>query len=144
MTTVVYDGGQSYVGGYDGGGNRMANGVRIESVYWTDRAAQVLKSRALTLLLNKNKMGMNDNDIAMVIGSFYTWLNTQVSTIGSTYALDPIRPFKITYPKASEISFDDKVAGLLQGITITAYSDASIDKIIADLTVTFYDPSLEG
>jgi len=143
-TTSVRDGGVTFVGGYDGLGNRMASGVRIESIYWTDRAAQKIKQIVLSYFLNREKVGLNDADISAIVGGIETWLDSQVSAVGSTFALNPLRPYKIDYPKAKDITFADQVAGLLQNLTITAYSDASMDKADIDLVVTFFDPALEA
>lgn len=141
VTTIVRQGGLNLVAGNNGQGNRMASGVRIETKYWTDRAAQVIEQRVLSLKVNKDKLGFNDDDISSIKGTIESWLDTQVSTIGSTYALDPVRPFQVIVPKYKDISFEDKVAGLLQGIQVIAYSDASIDKVIVDLNVTFNSES---
>lgn len=129
------------VGGYDGLSNRMADGVRIEVLHWSYRATQVIKQRIATILQNSRKVGMNDADINRVRSAITTWLDTQVSVVGSTLALDPIRPYKLTMPKAADISFEDKVAGILSGINLIAYSDASVGKVVVDLTVTFNNPS---
>ena len=139
MSTTVLMGGNAVTGGYEGLGNRMADGTRIESVYWTDRASQVIKALIEGYMLNKEKVGMNDNDINAIVSKIEKWLTSQATTLAKTYALDPRRPFIVTAPAAKDITFEDKVLGLYQGLVITAYADASMDSVIADLTLTFND-----
>ena len=136
-STVVRQGGFVFTGGYEGSGNRFSDGVRIEAKHWTTYASQQIRRRLLTLMINSNKIGMNIFDFNKIKNLIEDFLQTQVSTVGLTYALNPIKPFVVTMPNPRDISFEDQVDGILQGIKITAYSDASVDSIITDLTVTF-------
>ena len=117
----------------------MANGIRIESVYWTDRASQVVNALIASYMLNKNKVGLNNGDINAIVSKIDKWLTSQATTLAQTFALDPRRPFRIDVPDASEISFEDKTRGVLTGLTITAFADASLDSVVAELTLTFND-----
>lgn len=137
VSTIVRFGGQSVIGGYEGQGNRMHGGVRIETVFWQHFASNRIKELTETLFLKREKVGMNEADLNTIRGIWSSFLDTQVSTIGSTYALDPINPFTIFLPKAKDISFANKVSGLLDKAVITANMDASIDSLEATLVVTF-------
>lgn len=141
VSIIGLAGGSPVVGGYEGLGNRMADGIRIETLHWSYRATQVIKQRMATIFLNSRKVGMNDRDINRLRGAITTWLDTQVSNDSGAKALDPVRPYKLTMPKASDISFEDKVAGVLNGINLIAYTDASVGQVVIDLTVTFNNPS---
>lgn len=136
-STVIKQGGLVFTGGYEGSGNRFSDGIRIEAKHWTTYCSQQIRRRLITLIANKDKIGMNIFDFNTIKNLIETFLKTQVSTVGTTYALNPIKPFVVTMPNPRDISFEDQVDGILQGIKITAYSDASVDSIITDLTVTF-------
>lgn len=143
-STDISLGGVTVSGGYEGSGNRMADGTRIEVLWWTDRASQKIKQLWETLLLRNDKLGMNDFDIPKFRNVADTWLRNEASAAGRTAALDPDNPPKIVMPTPSEIEFADKVSGTLRNIEVTAYYDASIDNVISNLTVTFFDPATEG
>ncbi len=140
-STVIRLGGLPRVGGMDGMGNRMGDGIRIESRHFVIRASHKFKELVATMFLNRNKIGMNDSDINAVGGALKSWLDTQISTPGKTAALDPVRPYIIKLPRAKDIPFEDKVSGFLNGIEVTAYADASTGKITIGFTVTFNNPS---
>jgi len=144
MSTVVSLGGQSVVGGYRGTGNLMASGVKIEAIAVLIYFRQELRRRTETLLLRFPKLAMNDGDIGLFANAWSTFLDQNVSSgPGNARALEPNRPYKITVPKARDILFEDKAAGLLQNCSIVCFLDPSIDRVILDLSLTYSDPSLE-
>jgi hypothetical protein len=143
-STIVNMGGVAVLSGYEGSGNRMADGTAIEIIWWLDRASQKIKQLWETLLLKSDKLGMNRFDIPKFRNVANYWLAGEASTAGRTAALDPNNPPKITMPSPDEIAFAEKVSGTLNNIDITAYYDPSIDNVISNLTVTFYDPAEEG
>ena len=139
--TTVNLGGQSVVGGYRGLGNRMADGVRIEQVHWGIKVAHKFRQLLATKLLNSNKVAFNDNDLNGIKGILQTYLDTQVSSVAKTFALRADNPFTIVMPKAKDISFEDQVSGILSGIEVICYTDASIGAIDVGVNITFLNPN---
>jgi hypothetical protein len=135
MSTIVNLGGTPVVAG-----NRMATGVRIEAIVFSLYAQQELGRRLDTLFLNGRKFGMNDADLGVMENSLTTWLNTNVSTPGKARALDPHVPYTMLFPRAKDISFEDRVDGVVTFEAIL-YLDASIDSTVLNLTLTYRDPA---
>lgn len=139
--TVVELGGSSVIGGYRGLGNRMADGTRIEQVHWGIKTAHKFRQILQTKFLKSNKVAFNDNDLNGIKGILQSYLDTQVSSVAKTFALRADNPFKIIMPKAKDISYEDQVSGVLSGIEVICYTDASIGAIDVGLTITFLDPN---
>lgn len=135
MSTIVNLGGQPVVAG-----NRMATGIRIEAIAFSLYATQELGRRLDTLFLNGRKFGMNDADLGVMRNSISSWLNTNVSTPGRAKALDPHVPYTLLFPRARDISFEDRVDGIVRFEAIL-YLDASIDSTRLNLTLTYRDPA---
>lgn len=144
-STVINEGGEFVIGGYQGRGNRMASGKRIETIAFSIYASQEIKRRLSTLNLRFDKLAMNDKDFNLMKSVIAFFLDQNVSIgAGQAQALNPIKPYTITFPKASEIPFEDKADGILQNVKVVCYLDPSIDRSIIDLTFTFLDPALEA
>lgn len=145
ISTIVTLGGSSVVGGMNGKGNRMSSGVRIETIAVLNYFRQELGRRTDTLLLRKPKLAMNDGDIGMFVNAWEYFLEDNVSGgAGDARALDPVLPYRIDVPKAKDISFEDRAEGLFENTNITCYLDASIDKVVLNIALTFRDPAQEG
>lgn len=135
-STVVKLGGVSVIAG-----NRVSTGIRLEAIAFLNYARQELQRRADTLFLKMRKLGINDADLGLVRNAWTTWLDSNVSNgAGNSQALDPFRPYSIQLPKAKDVSFDDRVAGIVTG-DIICYLDASIDSTVLNLTLTYRDPA---
>lgn len=139
--TIVSLGGMSVVGGYRGLGNRMADGVRIEQVHWGIKVSHKFKQLIATKLINSNKVAFNDVDLNGIKGILQSYLDTQVSSVAKTFALRADKPFSITMPKAKDIPFEDQVSGILSGIEVICYTDASIGAIDVGVNITFLNPN---
>lgn len=121
-------------------GNRMSSGIRIEAIVFKSYAVQELKRRTDSLFIRLPKMGMNDSDIGRIENSWKSFLEGNVSSESQTRGLDPYRPYVITMPKAKDISFQDRVDGVLRCSAIL-YLDPSIDSTVLNLTFTYRDPA---
>lgn len=134
-STVVSLGGVAVIAG-----NRVATGIRIEAIAVLNYFRQELKRKSDTLFLRKRKLGMNDDDLNLLRNAWATFLGANVSGGNGTQALDPVKPYVITLPKAKDISFEDRTTGDIQG-SVTCYLDASIDSTVLNMTLTYRDPA---
>lgn len=135
MSTVLSAKKNIVVAGWTGTGNRVATGARIEHVNFGQFAKENLETILMNYLVRVRKEGMNDAGIGRVKGQMEAWLNRYV---GPQQALNPARPYKLVFPKASDLSFEDQASGLLQSTTAELYMNASIDAIhVVPLTITF-------
>ena len=144
ISTILSYAGQSVVGGYKGTGNRMGSGTRMETMAVLVYFQQELKRKADSLLLRFPKLGMNENDFNKFRNSWQSFLDRNVSTASETAALDPYKPYTIEMPRPEDVSFEDRVDGILQDVKITCYLDASIDSAVINLVLTYRDPALEA
>lgn len=139
-STIVDEGGLAVVGAYNGQGNRVGTGDRIEHVVWGIYAESILTQRLRNLKRRKNKLGMNDSDINLVKSTMESWLRTQISQPGLAKAINPAARWVLEFPKARDLTFEDQSSGLLRSIRAIVYMDASIDAVsVVPLTLTFTD-----
>ena len=144
-STVISFGGVSVIGGYEGGGNRMASGIRIETIAVKNYFEQEILRKTQTLFLRFRKLAMNDSDINLFRNTWASFLDQNVSSgAGQAAALEPIKPYTIIMPRAADIPFEDKADGILQNTTIICYLDPSIDRVVLNMNFTFSDPVLEA
>lgn len=134
-STVISLGGQPVIAG-----NRVASGKRIEAIIFMLYVKQELARITDTLFLNADKLGMNAPDIGRIASAWTSFLDRNVSTPNSPKGLDPVKPYILIMPKAKDISFEDRAAGIITA-KLTLFLDASIDSTVLDLSLTYRDPS---
>jgi hypothetical protein len=142
--TIISLGGISVKGGFNGQGARMGSGVGIRTVAIKKYIEQELLRATQSLFYRFRTLNMNNSDLNLFKQKWATFLDRLVSAPGNSSALAPSRPYQITLPDESDISFETKVEGLLRDAKIVCYIDPSIDGVALELNFTFSDPALEA
>lgn len=144
MSTIALLGGNAVVAGrVTDTANRMATGVRMEAIAVLIYTRQEIARIVETVLLNRDKVALNDDDIAIFVNKIKKFFTDNASSGGVTRAFRGDRPVDIIAPRAKDISFEDQVDGILRNFRVIGYMDPSIDSVIIDLSLTYLDPTLE-
>lgn len=134
-STIVNERGLAVVSSYDGLGNRVGSGDRIEHMHFAIYAKQQIEAILMTFKYNVDKLGMNDQDIGRIQGQIVAFADRET---GPSLALNPANPYKIVFPKAKDITFLQQSSGRLSSVEATFYMNASIDSIhVTPLVITF-------
>lgn len=113
----------------------VAGGENIDVIRFRDFLTARINEGMQNLLTNQQgqKLPMNDDGIASVTATVETILARYVSTEAVPNGLDS---FKVTFPKAKDISAEDRAAGILNG-TFVGFLTGAVKVIKIDGKLTF-------
>lgn len=129
--TIIKFGGVSTNGNFT-----TATGKKIELVRGGEFLATKYREAIELLFLTKDKIPYDDTGITTVKSTHANVWTRYISSAARPSLLDPVKPYKLTYPKAADVTYDDKSNGILRASAI-AYFAGEIGSVVLNIQTSY-------